>query len=121
MPFGLDLVAAELVIQSHAQAHHVSSRSLTLPNQPDVHTEGNSVPNDSMTNTSGASALLDVSSTPDMQDMNELVGTEVAANWQTVALSLGVEGCLRRIILKNHPNNCVGAYHDMFNCWLGRD
>ena len=60
-----------------------------------------------MTNTSGASTLLDVSSTSDMQDMNELVGTEVAANWQTVALRLGVEGCLRRIILKNHPNDCV--------------
>ena len=47
MPFGLDLVAAELVIQGHAQAHHVSSWSLTLPNQPDVHPEGNSVPSDS--------------------------------------------------------------------------
>ena len=56
-----------------------------------------------------------------MQYMNELVGTEVAANWQMVALRLGVEGCLRRIILKNHPNECVGACHDMFNCWLGRD
>ena len=109
-----------LVIQSHAQAHHVSSRSLTLPNQPVVHTEGNSVPNESMTNISGARALLDVSSTPDMRDVNELVVMPVAANWQSVALRLGVEGCVSEI-MKNHPNDCVGACQDMLNCWLKGD
>ena len=110
-----------LVIQGYAQAHHVSSQSLTLPNEPDLYPEENSVPTDSTTNISGARALLDVSSTPDMQDVDELVVTEVAANWQRVALRLGVEGCLRKIILKNHPNDCMGACHDMLNCWLRRD
>ena len=110
-----------LVIQGHARAHHVLSRSLTLPNRPDVHPEENSVPNDSKATLSGARALLDVSSTPDMQDVDELVVTEVAAKWQRVALRLGVKDCLRRIILKNHPNDCVGACHDMLNCWLRGD
>ena len=109
-----------LVIQGHAQAPHVSSRSLTLPNQPDVHPEGNSVPSDSKASPSGARALLDVSSTPDMRDVDELVVTEVAANWQSVALWLGVEGCVTEI-MKNHPNDRVGACHDMLNCWLKGD
>ncbi len=110
-----------LVIQGHAQILHVSSRSLTLPNQLDAHPEGNSVPSDPKARPSGARALLDISSTPDMRDVGELVVTEVAANWQSVALRLGVEGCLKRIILKNKPNDCVGACLDMLNCWLRRD
>ena len=56
-----------------------------------------------------------------MRDVDELVVTEVAAKWQSVALRLGVEGCLRSIILKNNPNDCVGVCHSMFNCWLRRD
>ena len=89
------------------------------PSQPDPeHTgwssEGNSVPNDSKT-TSGARALLDVSSTPDMRDVDELVATEIAANWQRVALRLGVEGCVSEVVLKNHPNDCEGACRDMLD------
>ena len=110
-----------LVIQGHAQALHVSSWSLALPNQPDAHPEGNSVPSDSKARPSGARALLDISSTPDMQDVDELVVTPVAANWQRVALRLGVEGCLKRITLKNSPNDSVGASHDTLKCWLRRD
>ena len=109
-----------VVIQSHAHAHHVSSRSLTLPNQPDVHPEENTVPNEFTTNISGARALLDVSSTPDMRDVKELVVTPVAANWQSVALRLGVEGCVSEI-MKNHPSDCEGACQDMLNCWLKGD
>ena len=95
------------------------------PSQPDPeHTgwssEGNSVPNDSKT-TSGARALLDVSSTPDMRDVDELVVTEVAANWQRVALRLGVEGCVSEVVLKNHPNDCEGACRDMLDRWLRGD
>ena len=110
-----------LVIQSHAQAHHVSSRSLTLPNRPDVHPEENSVPNDSKATLSGARALLDVSSTPDMQDVDELVVTEVAAKWQRVALRLGVEISVSNIVLKSNPNDCKEAFRDMLDRWLKQD
>ena len=89
------------------------------PNQPELHNEVISLltPTDSKT-TSGARTLLDVSSTPDMQDVDELVVTEVAVNLQRVALRLGVEGCVSEVVLKNHPNDCEGACWDMFNRWL---
>ena len=70
---------------------------------------------------SGAQALIDVSSTPDMRDMEELVVTEVAANWQRVALRLGVEGCVSEVVLKNHPNHCEAACLDMLRRWLSGD
>ena len=65
-----------------------------------------------------AQALLDVSSTPDMRDVDELVVKAVAANWQRVALRLGVEGCVSEIVLRKHPNDCEGACRDMLNRWL---
>ena len=92
------------------------------PSQPDPgntgwSSEGNSVPTDSKT-TSGACA---VSSTPDLRDVDELVVTEIAANWQRVALRLGVEGCVSEVVLKNHPNDCEGACRDMLDRWLRGD
>ena len=87
----------------------------------ELHSEGNSVPTDFMTVPAGAQALLDVSSTPDMRDLDELVLTAVAANWQRVALWLGVEGCISEVVLKNHPNDCEGACQDMLNRWLRRE
>ena len=94
------------------QTHLLSEQSQTeLPH------EGNGVPTDDM-NPSGARALLNVSSTPDMRDVDELVVTAVAANWQRVALRLGVESCVSEVVLKNHPNDCEGACRDMLNRWL---
>ena len=69
----------------------------------------------------GAQALLDISSTPDIRDVDELVVTEVAADWEKVALKLGVEVCVSKIILKNHPSDCEGACRDMLDRWLRRD
>ena len=70
---------------------------------------------------SSARALLDVSSTPNMRDMDELVVRDVAANWQKLALRLGVEGCVSEIIFRNHPSDCEGACRDMLNRWLRGD
>ena len=90
----------------------------TEASQPELHHERNGVPTDSQATPSGARALLDISSTPDMRDVDELVLTAVAANWQRVALRLGVEGCVSEIVLRNHPNDCEGACRDMLNRWL---
>ena len=90
----------------------------TEASQPELHHEGNGVPTDSQATPSGARALLDISSTPDMRDVDELVVTAVAANWQRVALRLGVEGCVSEVVLRNHPNDCEGACRDMLNRWL---
>ena len=101
----------------------------TAPSQPhssaeqsetELRSEGNGVPTDSQTVPSGAQALLDVSSTPDMRDVDELVVTAVAANymWLRVAFFLGVNDPLSADILKNHPNDCEGACRDMLSCWL---
>ena len=96
-------------------------RSSAEQSETELHSEGNGVPTDSQTVPSGAQALLDVSSTPDMRDVDELVMTAVAANWQRVALWLGVEGCVSEIAFKNHPNDCEGACRNMLNHWLRRE
>ena len=114
---------------SGEQALHVSSQSPSVPKQPELYSEGRltegrnegSPLTDSKTTPFGAQALLDVSSTPDMSDVDELVVTEVAANWQRVALRLGVEGCVSEAVLKNHPNDREGACQDMLDRWLKRD
>ena len=114
---------------SGEQNVHVSSQSPTAPNQPELYSEGRltegrkegSPLTDSKTTPSGARALLDVSSTPDMSDVDELVVTEVAANWQRVALRLGVEGCVSAAVLRNRPNDSTGACQDMLDRWLKRD
>ena len=93
-------------------------QSPTGPNQPELHSKGNSVPTDFETVPCGAQALLDVLSTPDMRNVDELLVTAVAANWQRVALRLGVEGYVSEVIFKNHPNDCEGACQDMLNRWL---
>ena len=61
---------------------------------------------------------LDVSSKPTLKDIDKLVVTEVAANWQYVALYLGVDNCVNEAISKNHPTHCERACHDMLSRWL---
>ena len=51
--------------------------------------------------------------------MDKLVVTAVAANWERVALCLGVEHVFLKIIYRNHPNDCEGACRDMLVRWLG--
>ena len=68
---------------------------------------------------SGAQALLDVSSTPDMGDVDELIVTPVASHWHRVALMLNVDRRVRmRVVARNEPNNHEGVCRDMFHCWL---
>ena len=66
----------------------------------------------------GARALLSISSTPNMRDVDELVVTGVAVNWQRLALRLGVEGRVCEIVSTNYPNNCERACRDMLERWL---
>ena len=75
----------------------------------------------SCTEVKGAQAFLDISSPPDMRALDELVVTGVAANWQRLALRLGVEGCVSEIVFKNHPNDYEGACRDMLDRWLRGD
>ena len=89
-------------------------QSATEPNQPEVGTEGS----DPLIVPSGARALLDISSFPNLKDVDELIVTAVAANWQTLALKLGVEGCVSEIVNSDHPGNCVRACRDMIGRWL---
>ena len=93
------------------------------PSQLELHTEGNGTCTHSKPTPmrSGARALLDISSTPDMRDVDELVVTAVASNWQRLALRLGLEVCVSEVVLKNHPNDCEGACRDMFDRWLRRE
>ena len=89
-------------------------QSATEPNQPEVGTEGS----DPLIIPSDARALLDISSIPNLKDVDELIVTPVAANWQALALKLGVEGCVSEIVNNDHPGNCVRACRDMIGRWL---
>ena len=88
------------------------------PTELNQSTEGNGVLSDSRVVSHGAQALLDSSSTPDMRDVNELVVTAVAANWERLALELGVKDFVGKIASKDHPSDCVGACLDILSRWL---
>ena len=70
---------------------------------------------------SGARALLDVSSTPDTGNVEELIVRAVADNWLVVASRLGVKTCVNEDIFMNRPNNYERACRDMFDHWLRRE
>ena len=67
---------------------------------------------------SGAQALLDTSAVPTLDDVNELIVTQVAAKWQNLAIKLGVKDFLIDAISEDHPKNCVAACQDMLKRWL---
>ena len=87
------------------------------PSQPEVGTEESNP----LTVPSDAQALLGISSTPNLRDVDDLVVTMVAAKWQRLALKLGVNGCVSEIVFKNHPNDNEGACRGMLERWLRRD
>lgn len=65
--------------------------------------------------------LLDVSSRPRLNDVFQQVVTPVAAKWESVAISLGIETCMIDIISKNHPKDCQQACLDMLKRWLSKE
>ena len=67
---------------------------------------------------SGAQALLGTSTVPTLDDVNELIVTQVAAKWQNLAIKLGVKGFLIDIISKNNRHDCEEACQDMLKRWL---
>ena len=97
-------------------------QSPTELQQSEICTEGNgTLTNFRQSVPSGARALLNISSTPDMRDVDELVVGDIAAHWQKLALSLGAKDCLSEIVFKNHPNDCEGACRDLLARWLKRE
>ena len=66
----------------------------------------------------GARALLDTSAVPTLDDVNELIVTQVAAKWQNLAIKLGVKDFLIDVISKNNRNDCEEASQDMLKRWL---
>ena len=53
-----------------------------------------------------------------MRDVDELLVTAVAPNWQRMPLRLGVEGRVSQVVFDSHPNDREGACRDMFDRWL---
>ena len=66
----------------------------------------------------GAQALLDTSAVPTLDDVNELIVTQVAAKWQNLAIKLGVKDFLIDVISKNNRHDCEEACQDMLKRWL---
>ena len=67
---------------------------------------------------SGAQALLDTSALPTLDDVDELIVTQVAAKWQNLAIKLGVKDFLIDVISKNNRHDCEEACQDMLKRWL---
>ena len=67
---------------------------------------------------SRAQALLDTSAVPTLNDVNELIVTQVAAKWQNLAIKLGVKDYLIDVVSKNNRNDCEEASQDMLKRWL---
>ena len=88
------------------------------PTELNQSTEGNGVLTDSKVVSHGAQTVLEILSTPDLRDVHELVVTAVAANWERLALELGVKDCVIKIVSKDHPNDCIGACLDFLSRWL---
>ena len=59
-------------------------------------------------------------STPSLNKLNQLVVCHVAAQWNPLGLSLGVEPGALAIINANHPHDVEGACRDLFLRWLAR-
>ena len=90
----------------------------TEPSHHEVLPEGNGVLPESRIVPPGAQPILEISSTPDMRDVNELVVTAVAANWESLALELGVKDFVNKIASKDHSTDYVGACRDVLSRWL---
>ena len=67
---------------------------------------------------SRAQALLDTSAVPTLDDVNELIVTQVAAKWQNLAIKLGVKDFLIDVVSKNNRHDCEEASQDMLKRWL---
>ena len=67
---------------------------------------------------SGAQALLDTSAVPTLNDVNQLLVTQVAAKWQNLAIKLGVKDFIIDAISKNNRHDCEQACQDMLKRWL---
>ena len=92
---------------SSSPLHHpVTLPTLTGPLHP-----SSSIPSD-------AQALLDTSAVPTLDDVNELIVTQVAAKWQNLAIKLGVKDFLIDVISKNNRHDCEEACQDMLKRWL---
>ena len=59
-------------------------------------------------------------STPSLNELNQLVVCHVAAQWNPLGLTLGVESGVLAIINANHPCDVEGACRDLFHRWLSR-
>ena len=56
-----------------------------------------------------------------LQDLDELVVLKVAAEWETLAVYLGVEPSLIEIIKKSTFHQCDNSCHVMFVRWISRE
>ena len=66
----------------------------------------------------GAQAPLYTSAVPTLDDVNELIVTQVAAKWHNLAIKLGVKDFLIDVVSEDHPKSCVAACQDMLKRWL---
>ena len=64
---------------------------------------------------------LDVSSTPTLKDVFQLVVAHVAAEWESLAICLGMKACIIDIISRNYSSDCERACNNMLQRWLAID
>ena len=65
-------------------------------------------------------SLDPILSGPALDQLNRLVVYRVAAQWNPLGLSLGVEPSVLSTIRANHPGDVEGACRDVLKRWLSR-
>ena len=60
-------------------------------------------------------------SAPTLDELNQLVVWQVAAEWYQVGVFLDVRAAVLNTIKKDHHNDSVGACENLLNRWLSRE
>ena len=66
----------------------------------------------------GAHTHFNMDSTPSLQAIRKFIVREVAADWSSVAIYLGLESSVIRMARADHPQQCEHACTDIFERWL---
>ena len=59
-----------------------------------------------------------IDSTPSFEAIRKFIVREVASDWSTVAVYLGLESSVIRMAKTDHPQQCEHACADIFERWL---
>ena len=70
---------------------------------------------------SGTHILLNISSKPTFPQLDKLIVSSVASDWEQVATHLGVEPSVMDTVKADNPDHCEEACRGVLNRWLNAE